>query len=226
MTQQTLDVQRSEQTSWDGSIVVPLTQNIVGGVAVAILISVLAVAYCRALGRIVDIQAMLWIAGTIGVSVAAVFTIVRFFGDDLGLFVAAYRAGQRYADEQIQAVRQENDTLRAQLETARAQGRPALERLAAKQDRSQANAITLLTLGYTKGVSAMAANKVIGHELSDPEWRKARQLLVAAGCIDASTGNLNHSGIRAAKLHLQAYCQPHDERAAREPTYVKPWNSK
>lgn len=221
MIQQTLDVQRNDSQTWDGAIRIPLTQNIVGGAAVAILISVLSLAYCRATGRVIDVDALRWIAGVTAITVTSVVTIVRFFGDDLGLFVAAYRAGQRYADERIQAMQQENNSLRNQLETAKSQGKPAVNRLAEKQDRTQTNAITLLTLGYTKGLPAMAANKVIGREMSDPEWRKARSLLVTSGCIDATTGNLNHSGIRAAKIHLENYCKPFDERAETSKTYTK-----
>jgi hypothetical protein len=222
--QQTIDIQRPQGQTWDGAIIVPLTQNLIGGVAVAALIAVLSVAFCRASGRIVNVDALLWLAGTIGATVAALFTIVRFFGDDLGLFGLAYRAGQHYADERLQVMQQENDSLRAQLETARSQGKPAVNRLAERHDRTQANAITLLTIAYNKGVPAMAANKIIGKEMSDPDWRRARALLVASGCLDGQTGNLCHSGIRNAKQHLQAYCQPHLERAEKLPTYVVPWS--
>jgi hypothetical protein len=85
--------------TWISHVLVPLTQNVVGGVAVAGLgaIAVQAIA-----GQVTQ-AAWLWCA-LVGGVVTCVVTVLRFFGDDFGLYRAAYNAGRRSRDAQIAAL--------------------------------------------------------------------------------------------------------------------------
>src|SRR5258706_11761302 len=78
--------------TWEAHVLIPITQNILGGVAVGALGFIGVIAYTGAINNIVDLyNAGVW-CGLAGGIVTCIITIIRFFGDDLGIVLAAYRA--------------------------------------------------------------------------------------------------------------------------------------
>src|SRR6476619_2215752 len=100
----TLQEQQLEQQTWTADILVPLTQNICGGAALGALgfIGFVAVSEWRqVLWHAVD--ALLWCL-LLGSAATCLMTVLRFFGDDMGLLTAAYKAGQRSMLPRISAL--------------------------------------------------------------------------------------------------------------------------
>jgi len=74
----------SQPQTWSENVLIPLVQNVIGGMAVSALAAVST--------------AFLFNSSTY---VTCGFTTIRFFGDDLGLFSTAFRAGQKSQQSEI-----------------------------------------------------------------------------------------------------------------------------
>jgi hypothetical protein len=111
-----LKIEPHKQDDLARLVVIPIIQNVIGGVAVA--------------GAILTVQGGAWIIwgwwseeallGAVGVGalVAFVATFIRFFADDFGLLRTAYRAGQEISAQQMDALRRElNDERREHADT-------------------------------------------------------------------------------------------------------------
>src|SRR5436309_1981333 len=93
--------------SWESHVLIPLTQNLLGGVAVGGLGMIGVIAYTGAVGNVVDLyNASIWCALAGGL-VACIVTIIRFFGDDLGIVTTAYRMGYQARDAEVSALHME-----------------------------------------------------------------------------------------------------------------------
>src|SRR5215212_10363580 len=100
----TLQEQQLEQQTWTADILVPLTQNICGGVALGGLgfIGFVAVSEWQHIVWYTG-DALLWCI-LLGAAITCMMTVLRFFGDDLGLLTTAYKAGQRSMLPRISAL--------------------------------------------------------------------------------------------------------------------------
>src|SRR6478672_7198477 len=89
----TLQEQQLSQPTWTTDILVPLTQNICGGAALGALgfIGFVAVSEWHQVLWHAD-DALLWCI-LLGAAVTCTMTVIRFFGDDLGLLTTTYKAG-------------------------------------------------------------------------------------------------------------------------------------
>src|SRR6478672_4680501 len=99
-----LHEQPFEPQTWTADIMVPMTQNVFGGAALGALgfIGFVAVSEWRqVLWHAAD--ALLWCL-LLGAAVTCLMTVLRFFGDDLGLITGAYKAGQRSMLPRISAL--------------------------------------------------------------------------------------------------------------------------
>ena len=103
--------------TWETAIVIPLTQNIVGGLAVGAFLAVLSYAWADANTQPVEQDTLIRWALIIGAAVTCAATFIRFFGDDVGLLTVAYRNGQRSRDAEVAALQLE---LRASLDAQKA----------------------------------------------------------------------------------------------------------
>ena len=90
---------RNHAQSWTSHVLVPLTQNILGGIATGGLIALI---FIEIFG--VDVETTRRVAQIIALFVACSFTILRFFADDLGLVIRAYRSGQESMIPQINSL--------------------------------------------------------------------------------------------------------------------------
>src|SRR3569832_21803 len=99
-----LQEQQLDQQTWTADIFVPLTQNVCGGAALGGLgfIGFVAVSEWHHIVWYAD-DALLWCI-LLGAAITCVMTVVRFFGDDLGMLTTAYKAGQRSMLPRISAL--------------------------------------------------------------------------------------------------------------------------
>lgn len=173
-----------EPVTWAGHVLIPLTQNLLGGVAVGALGYLSTMAVSNYYGWHIDADGVqLWceIAGGL---VASVVTITRFFGDDLGIIRAAYVAGQRSRDAQVSSLELEIRALRDANHAAQASGNAAS---ATKREgefyiRAHNDAKTLIRVHFNRDSIRRAA--MVQRGMGQRDWERAAGLLKAAGVMD------------------------------------------
>jgi hypothetical protein len=171
-----IDLVQSERApvTREAAITIPLLQNILGGGALTLALWIVISA---AVGEPMAEDIFYWCL-PIGLLASAIVTILRFFGDEWGLYMAAYRAGQRSRDAEIDALQ---IRLRAQLTNY-----SAVERLRqTEQDkRTLRNARTLVDRHFSGEPTQRA--KVPLAVMGQEEWNRAVRFLKAARVMDAS----------------------------------------
>jgi hypothetical protein len=111
--EETQNLASQRPPTWETHIVIPLVQNVAGGIAVFALCWTVTVGLGQYFLWAVLLKELSFWSAVIGGTVTATMTIIRFFGDELGLLTAAYRLGKRSADAQVNALTAENEQLRA-----------------------------------------------------------------------------------------------------------------
>lgn len=183
-------IEQETQTpvTWETAVVIPLTQNIVGGLAVGAFLAILSYAWADANTLPVDQDQLLRWALIIGAAVCCAATFVRFFGDDVGLLTAAYRKGQRSRDVEVAALQLE---LRAALDAQKAVEVNGTKSATDKQQellqRARRDAMKLIEVAFNGDSISRAA--MAGRGMGRWDWERANQLLKAAGAMDAD-GNI------------------------------------
>lgn len=181
--------------TWVGHVFVPVTQNIIGGVAGAGLCYIGVVAVT---GTFTD-AARIW-CGLVGGVVTLGFTFLRFFGDDLGILTAAYRAGQASRDTELNALEHElQEALRLvdQLNGVRISS-GARDELIDRCQRSREHALELVR-------RRLANEEYRRKQLNDSrvinqkDWNRAHALLCQARVIDRETKTLTVRTVHEAQ---------------------------
>jgi hypothetical protein len=176
----TLQAQPQEQQTWTADILVPLTQNICGGAALGALgfIGFVAVSEWRRLIWYAD-DALLWCI-LLGCAVTCAMTVIRFFGDDLGLITGAYKAGQRSMLPRISALETNlqatSDVLQGKYEHTSEETR--LKEVLA---RARLDAERLIRL-YFEG-QKIDRKSMVERGMGQRDWERARRLLQGAGVL-------------------------------------------
>lgn len=175
---------RPEPTTWASHVLIPLAQNVAGGAAVAGLGAMGVAAY----GLPVDSDAGLWCAFG-GAAVTCLITITRFFGDDIGLIAAAYRAGQHSRDAQIAALELELRASRDAQAAAEADGNQATtdKRREEFRQRARKDAATIVAVHFDGDSIARSAMSKRG--IAQRDWERAMRLLKMAGVVNGD-GNM------------------------------------
>src|SRR5256885_741914 len=175
-----LQEQQLEQQTWTADILVPLTQNICGGAALRALgvIGFVAVSEGRqVLWHAAD--ALLWCL-LLGSAVTCLMTVLRFFGDDLGLITSAYKAGQRSMLPRISALETNlqatSDVLQGTYAHTSEEAR-LMEVLA----RARTDAERLIRL-YFEG-QKIDRKSMVERGMGQRDWERARRLLQGAGIV-------------------------------------------
>ncbi len=169
---------QSAPVTWIGHVLVPLTQNMLGGVAVA---GLGAIAVQAVTGEVTS-QALVWCA-LVGGAVACGFTVLRFFGDDLGIVTGAFRAGRRSRDAQVAELQLQ---LRSMQEAVQAHGGMPSAQLAQRQQmaqKAQANAALMIKVAFSGDNISRSA--MLDRGVGQRDWERAMSLLKAAGVLDA-----------------------------------------
>lgn len=181
------ELSRPEPQTWAHNVLIPLSQNIVGGAAVGGLglIGFIATQSWRNVVWFVD-DAALW-CFLVGGAVASIATVVRFFGDDLGLMAASYRAGYNAREAEVSALHIEINALRNDKDVERAEGGAgaAISKRQLQDARQMKSAIKLIEVYFAGGnVSRGAMDKGLGMGRAD--WDAGVRLLKAAGVVDGN----------------------------------------
>lgn len=206
--------------TWETAIAIPLTQNIIGGLAVGAFLTVLSYAWANVNTLPVEQDQLIHWALIIGAAVCCAATFIRFFGDDVGLLTAAYRKGQHSRDAEVAALQLE---LRAALDAQKAVEVNGTKSTTDKQqellNRARRDAMKLVEVHFNGDSISRAA--MADRKMGRWDWERANQLLKAAGAMDGD-GNIT------ARTPLQAQ-QALDQRLttdtnlAQDGTFTTRW---
>jgi hypothetical protein len=162
---------------------VPLVQNILGGGAVAGAVAILTIAVHHSQATPVDGRTLALWCGLVGGLVICVATVVRFFGDDLGLLRAAYRAGQRNRQLRVNALELELQATRTQL--ARLLGKHnVLPQTRTLQEIQRVYQAAQHLIHWHFEQLPIDRRSCEQRNMSQGDWRRVRHLLIAAGVMD------------------------------------------
>lgn len=201
--------------SLEQHVIVPLLQNIAGGIAAGTLTYIgFAVT-----GTAVD--QLFWALVT-GITTTSLATIVRFFGDDLGIVAAAYRAGAASRTEEINRLTNELAALHTALT-----GQQRTATSATKTSK-----LDMLKRSYDHA-RIMAENGIRGrpidrrtcnnqYQIGEVDFGRAYRLLQEAG-IRNQQDTFTITQVSEAKQKLHAYFNYHYQLAASNPKYNPPW---
>lgn len=204
--------------TWASHVLIPLAQNIAGGLAVwgMGLIAYMTIQYARAMPWDMD-GARVW-CGLAGGAVSCFVTIIRFFGDDLGLLAAAYKAGQRSRDTEIANLQLMLRAMRDAKTSAQAAGTDNAEKREQEfMQRAKRDARKLIEVHFNGDSTSRKAMETRG--MGQRDWERAVRLLKAAGVMDADGA----IGVKSPALALKAIdARLRDDRAHGE-TFTPAW---
>lgn len=188
------EIKEEAEVTWASHLLIPLTQNVAGGVAVAGLGMVATIA---AQG---DVEIWgLW-AGLAGAAVAFAATVIRFFADDFGIVNGAYQAGRRSRDGEVNALQLE---LQAAISTAHLDPSSAQRKLNDQARAAHRDVNKILEIHFGGETTTRAAMQARG--MGQRDWERAIRLLRAAGCVDEQGSMLARSpqqALRAIEARL------------------------
>lgn len=200
---------QAKERTFVSDVAVPLAQNLLGGLGMAGLCAILALALAAILEWVPDpetVSLVSWAAGGLG---AAGMTVFRFWGDELGVGRRLYRMGAQSRDTEVAALHAEIDSYRNALAGVKAAGGTVRNRAAAERAIIARDARTLVALAYRKADITRKACENRG--MSQGAWRKARNLLIAAKILDGSTNALVPPDASTAATLLDTYLGRIDE---------------
>jgi hypothetical protein len=207
------------QQDFTSGVVVPLVQHLLGGIAAMLLAFVFCLGHRATHDTNWQTLSMLWWCFLGGLVVTCLMTIIRFFGDAVGIVTAAYLAGQRSmsdcASEQeeghpaVQKIRQQN------------RGQPSAEIRAMEMfARARDNAEQLIFL-YFSG-KKVDRKSMTGRGMGQRDWERARRLMYAAGVI-ADDGIFCMQTLEEAIAALNARFAKDANRKHAAQTFVPAW---
>lgn len=192
-----------QSQTWSESFLMPLAQNIIGGMATSGIAA--TGAYLLATTSVETVQKIALVSGIL---TTCGFTVVRFFGDDLGLLRRAYRQGQQSMIPQI-------NRLQHQLHDADEQLRLAHENSESVPDnknhqqilQAASDAESIIKWHFSgRGISRSDCAK---RGIKQRRWERAKQALANANIYD---GTWNCETLQVALGRLQAH---YNDRARR-----------
>lgn len=198
-------------------VIVPLVNNLLGGLGAFVLCAVLWLAVAAALGARVDYDDLRFWCGLVGAGAFGAMSIVRFLGDDLGFITAAYRAGVASADAQISGLVADNQQLQAALRELRGTG-PANGKVE-KIERARAHAEELLGIAHAGG---SIAREKVATWCPQRSWEAAVQLLKASGALTANN-ELADRNLALSLNRLREYAADQKVLSAAGAKWVGKW---
>ena len=167
--------------TWQSDVLIPLTTNALSGVAWA---GGAAIAwYWSAGGEMPDV----WLAacGSIGAIWAIAWTVIRYNGDEIGLFRGAYQAGRRSRDAEVNHLRMQLETYRDAVTAASGNvSTTEANELIARANATLINAGKLLRVIYEHGARHATREEMAERQMGQRDWERAKALCIAAGVVD------------------------------------------
>lgn len=172
-----------QQQTFATDIFIPLLQNVLGGVAVAGLCAIAGLLLSQLVGRQPDVPALAVWCLLIGAAVSCTVTVIRFFGDDVGVVRFAYKRGQNSMRLRVNALELELQAARSQLaqvmgKTKAVPSTPALQQL----ERAYTAATHLIHWHFED--LPIDRRSCESRNMAQSDWRRARHLLLASGVMD------------------------------------------
>jgi len=187
---------------------VPLLQNILGGLAVMGATAIVATAIVLMQDRSPDLDPILAWSALLGGLITCTATVVRFFGDDIGIVRTAYRHGQERMLARVHALEIELQTARSQL----AQSLDATGQMPptkALQELERAHQVAQQMIQWHFEGIPIDRRSCEQRSVGQRDWGRARQLLLAAGVMDGAGIALGHieEAQRLAQAHYRRAVQ-------------------
>lgn len=168
---------------WRTNVLVPIVQNILGGLGVALLIWAGHQALARQ-GLVNPDPGVAWFwARVIGIAFASMVTVFRFFADDVGILRAAYQEGQESRQAEINRLQMELDAARRRLLNQPGMTGDGESRELARAEQVVTNARLLLERAYA-GHSIRRQDVTQATAMGQKDWNRAYGLLKHAGVVD------------------------------------------
>jgi hypothetical protein len=164
------------QVTWISHVLVPITQNLLGGIAVA---GLGMIAVQAATGEVTP-SAALWCALGGGL-VTCIVTVLRFFGDDFGLYSAAYRAGRRSRDAEMDNLNKQLHAAKTALENAGIATSAEFSKRVIMGQIAIRNARTIMTAAYGGGNYSRGK---MSAQMGDKDWGRSMRMLRVVGIFD------------------------------------------
>jgi hypothetical protein len=178
-----LNATEERPQAFAADIFVPLLQNVIGGGAVAGVLAILSVAGSRWASRPLSGEDIAFWCLLAGGAVACVVTVIRFFGDDIGLVRHAYRRGQESMRLRVNALELELEA--AQRQVAHLMGQTkAMPSTSARQQLDRVYKAAEHLIHWHFEDLPIDRRSCESRNMSQSEWRRARHLLLAAGVLD------------------------------------------
>lgn len=178
-----IDTQEKSIQTWEGGIVVPFAQNVIGGLACGVFGALVAYGWNQANGLITDWAVTVQWSAIFGGLVATGATVIRFFGDDLGLLSAAYKAGSSSRNEEIAAL---HNQIAAWEAVANESGGGKLKEVSDKSDLfkrwARDDALVMVKMHLSGTAPTLSKCKAVGIE--QRRWERARRLLKSLKLMD------------------------------------------
>ncbi len=179
---------------WQKDIFVPVTQNIVGGAAVMIL----GWLYYYAQNHVRPTIAQETNTIIAGVAVACLITVVRCFGDDVGIVAGATRVGWQAQQMRVEALQAELRQSQAEIAHMRraTSSMPRTQNMEA-YDRLRKDAQQLIDWHF-EGLP-ISRSSCQSRNMGPKAWQRARRMLIAAGAMD-DEGMVAKTSVEALRL--------------------------
>lgn len=181
-------------------IFVPLLQNLIGGGAAAGLGVIVTTAINRWQGSSIDPNALATWCALAGGFVTCTATIVRFFGDDIGLLRTAYRAGKDSMRLRVNALELELQAARTQI--AKLIGKTnALPPTKKMQELQRVYKAAQHLIHWHFEQLPIDRRSCEQRHMPQSDWRRARHLLIAAGVMNDTGITIQTLPETLAKVH-------------------------
>lgn len=164
-----------------GDVIVPVLQNLLGGLGAGIVVWLLVVGLLGLSGQAIP-DALRYIAGGMGGLVASLATTFRFFGDELGIGQKLYRLGQDSQQGTIKALRVELNAANEMIVGLRRNGNAAPQNQLDRRTLLVRDARRILAWYYQGADITRRECETRG--MTQPAWNKAMGLLTAANLRD------------------------------------------
>lgn len=199
---------RSEPVTWEGHVLIPLAQNVVGGLALAGLLTIANAVLMDAK----EVPAWAWLMGS---GAACAVTLLRFFADDWGIITHAYEAGARSRDGEVNALQLELRAARDAL--ANLDPNSNNDRRNEIAQRTKQHAVKMIERTFEGLPTTRKAMVEVG--IGQQDWQRACRLLRATGIID-DEGKMQARNPQTAINAIEERLQHDDQRGK---TFTPQW---
>ena len=198
----------TEQTL-TGSVLVPILQNVAGGIGAGGLFAIVAGAIAAPIGFPIG-QGLAVASALFGLAVTCLFTMTRFFSDEVGIGKRLYAMGAKSRQPEIDALRAESTAALLEIVELKRGGAVAPTSKSVKREAVIRDGVKLLKWAYTG--AALDRRSCEGRGMSQTSWAKARRLLVASGLL-TEDGTVTETEIGAALslslIHISEPTRPY-----------------